>query len=463
MYYFLTFLREGQKQFINLTDLEREQYHHYTELQLKKIIQTYQIDVMLVNHLVYNPVIASPVCKQAGIPFAIIPHGSSIEYVIKKDEKYKKLALNPLLQTDSIIVGSEEMKQRIAYRYSEFEQELQKKFIRISIGVETALFRPINFEEREQTVISVIQELTSSTTNQEQGKQIDETKTEDNPIFRNLDEVLESMKRVEKGDINKPDANLAVKLQQIPWRNGKIIVFLGALISAKGIHSLITAFASIVQKHPGTHLLIIGSGFFRSPLEAIIECISDGNIELLQQIAEVGFDIDNSGLAGPFQDLLAYLEEDKNIKLLKKSGKRFKENVQLLGRINHSILNRIFPCADVAVFPSSVSEAYMLVLLESLASGVLFMASNKAGNKALIDELEGTLGEEITDRMRIPAEDGERIFGIEERICEALDNVEKLREMKQKLRDVAVEKYDWKSTAEQLEKAFTSTIANSSN
>ena len=79
--------RKSQKSFVNLTDDEIEQYRHNTELQLKRIVETYKMDVMLVNHVIYNPVIASPVCEQFRIPFAIIPHGSSIEYVIRKDER----------------------------------------------------------------------------------------------------------------------------------------------------------------------------------------------------------------------------------------------------------------------------------------------------------------------------------------------------------------------------------------
>ena len=263
------------------------------------------------------------------------------------------------------------MKQRLLTLYPEFEDELKKKFTRIFIGVDTKLFHPIKFEEREQSISSVIRELDNSE------EQSEVQKTVSGKKFCILEDIFETVQHKDAGDINKPDPDLAAKLGEIPWKSGKIIIFIGALISAKGMHSLIAAFAGVIEKHPDAHLLIVGNGFFRGPIEAIIQCISDGNLELLKEIAKVGYDIDKSGLCGPFQDLIAYLEDPKNIETIKKHGRSFQKNVHCLGRINHSMLNRIFPCADLAVFPSSVSEAYSLVLLESLASGVHFMATNQ--------------------------------------------------------------------------------------
>ena len=62
-----------------------------------------------------------------------------------------------------------------------------------------------------------------------------------------------------------------------------------------------------------------------------------------------------------------------------------------LGRFNHKQLSYIFPCADLAVFPSVIPEAYPLVLMESLANGVLPVVSYFSGFKDGVDELEQLL------------------------------------------------------------------------
>ena len=47
------------------------------------------------------------------------------------------------------------------------------------------------------------------------------------------------------------------------------------------------------------------------------------------------------------------------------------KHVQFQGRVNHKLLSCVFPCADIAVFPSMLTEAYPLVLM--VCSLVLFL------------------------------------------------------------------------------------------
>ena len=49
---------------------------------------------------------------------------------------------------------------------------------------------------------------------------------------------------------------------------------------------------------------------------------------------------------------------------------------------------------------------------------------------------------------------------IEKQISSSLENIAKLRETKDALRNIAEMKYDWKSTALQLDETFKTTIKN---
>ena len=84
------------------------------------------------------------------------------------------------------------------------------------------------------------------------------------------------------------------------------------------------------------------------------------------------------------------------------------------GRLNHSLLRHVFPCADLAVFPSLIPEAYPLVLMESLANGVLPLVSDFSGFSEGLNNLVPHLGEECISRMRIPVEPANRIMHIAE-------------------------------------------------
>ncbi len=87
----------------------------------------------------------------------------------------------------------------------------------------------------------------------------------------------------------------------------------------------------------------------------------------------------------------------------KRFGENLLKHVHFTGRLSHAELSRLFPCADLAVFPSVIPEAYPLVLMESLSNGVLPLVSYFSGFKDGIDELAGLLGVETVSKMKISA------------------------------------------------------------
>jgi|TARA_B110000208_G_scaffold190514_1_gene254590 glycosyltransferase involved in cell wall biosynthesis len=68
--------------------------------------------------------------------------------------------------------------------------------------------------------------------------------------------------------------------------------------------------------------------------------------------------------------------------------------VHFFGRLPHNLLKFVFPCCDVAVFPSCIPEAYPLVLMESLANGVMPMCSDFSGFSDGLDELASLLSKD---------------------------------------------------------------------
>ena len=87
--------------------------------------------------------------------------------------------------------------------------------------------------------------------------------------------------RLEKGEIQaitqyheayqikQPDSNLIDTLQNIPWE-GNILIFVGATIAGKGLQSLIVSLPFIINQHPDTHLVIVGSGASREFFELLL-------------------------------------------------------------------------------------------------------------------------------------------------------------------------------------------------
>jgi len=125
-----------------------------------------------------------------------------------------------------------------------------------------------------------------------------------------------------------------------------------------------------------------------------------------------------------------------------------------LGRIGHDLLCHLFPCADVAIFPSVVPEAYPLVLMESLSNGVLPVVSYFSGFADAIDDLIPHLGIEWVERMKIPVDDQNRIPGLIKNLPAVMSDPG-LSIISPKLRKIAVENFDWNIRAQQMILAYS--------
>src|SRR5690606_27050370 len=82
------------------------------------------------------------------------------------------------------------------------------------------------------------------------------------------------------------------------------------------------------------------------------------------------------------------------------------ESVVFTGYLTHRELRHLFPCTDVAIFPSVVREAGPLVFLEAMASGAFPLGTYFGGMKASIDSVADVLPPGVSDVMKLSLEPG---------------------------------------------------------
>ena len=437
--------REGDvKAFIDLDDDELAAYHAHEETLLRAILETCRLDVLQANHLVYQPVAALGPCRETGTPLVIYPHGSAIEYTVKKDERYLRLAEKAVAECDGIIFGNHEVRDRVLGLYPGLRERILAKTRIVGVGVDTRLFRPVARRDRGAAIEALI------ATQGGGGKE---------PL-----QTTELHSRLADGDLqatrdywdaydhSRPDADLNDHLRRIPW-DRNILLFVGALTVGKGLQSLITALPAIRSAAPDTHLVIVGAGAYREVLEALVFAIAGHDRELLSELCARGQDLDRNEQSGPWSDVEAYLAREDNMASLLKHGDDLDQHVHFLGRLDHDRLRHLFPCADLAVFPSVVPEAYPLVLMESLANGVLPVVSDFSGFADGIAELTPLLGETVTGRMKIPMDDTVRIESLVDNLTDLLEEKVDM-ERGRALRFIAEEHYDWRLRADQMVEAY---------
>ena len=433
--------REGNvKSFVALSDAELEAYHQLNELLLAAILSEHRLDVLHANHLVYQPIAAVEGCRQSGTPLVIFPHGSAIEYTVKQDERYKQRALQGILASAGLIIGNREVRDRILKLYPEHQEVIRAKTRLVGVGVDTTLFSPIPRADRQHWIERLV--------------------ATDGGGGKAPEQIVTLRQRLQQGDLNAtrdywtaynhalPDADLNQHLQRIPW-DQNILLFVGALTVGKGLQSVIAALPLVLAENPETHLVIVGGGAYREVLEALVFAISSSNQALLMDLCAKGQDLDRNELSGPWHDVQNFLDDPDNLSQILEHGRDLDRHVHFLGRLDHSRLCYLFPCADLAIFPSVIPEAYPLVLMESLANGVLPLVSYFSGFRDGVDDLQPFLDESILEKMKLPVDPERRIKTIAENISGLLA-MEELQQIRPQLRKIAVDNYDWALRAAQM-------------
>jgi glycosyltransferase involved in cell wall biosynthesis len=433
------------KAFVDLSDAELEEYRRVGVAAVSAVLRANPVDMLHANHVVLQPTIAADACGPLGIPFIIYPHGSAIEYTVRRQDRYRALAGDAIAKAAGLIIGSREVQGRLLELYESMRPRILDQTEIVGVGVDTALFSPRPRAGRAESIRRLQAEKPGG------GKP---------PELR-----AELARRVRAGEIeavrsyrdayphDRPDADAAEHLGRIPWETGKILLFVGALTVGKGLQGLIAAMPEIVKRVPDAHLVIIGSGAYREVLEAFVDAIAAGDASTVDELTARGNDFEETHLEGPWPDVQSYLADESHRAVLLGAGASFSDHVHFLGRLGHELLWHLFPCADVAVFPSVIPEAYPLVLMESLSNGVMPAASNFSGFAEGLGHLVPHLGEARVASMRLPVEPNGRVQGMAERLAKLLVETAST-DLTDKLRAIAVSEYDWSVRAAAMVRAY---------
>ncbi len=430
------------KSFSNLSDAELNEYEAVSSRVLKKILIDHTLDILHCNHVTYQPQIAEKVCAETDTPYIIYPHGSAIEYTVKTDERYFNKVRESIKLTDGLIIGNNEVRNRLINLYPELKTEILDKSDIVGVGVDTSLFTSCEPDQRQQSLDTLC----------ELGLGGGKTKALTEELEQQLDQGnLQSVTAYRNAYVQKlPDDSISEKLGSLDLEK-PVLLFVGALTAGKGLQGLLCGLCSALGKNPDIQLVIVGAGAYRETLEGLVHALSTRNLPLLKDMASQGFDLDFSDNTGAWEDVTHYL--DNNSQELFAAAEQLKSNVHFVGRLNHDQLKFLFPIADLAVFPSVVPEAYPLVLMESLSNGVLPVVSYFSGFTDGIDELADVIPEDLLSRMRIPMDNEERISALADNILHILAS-DSFKTIRPTLRQVACERYDWNLRATQMIDAY---------
>ena len=440
---------------VEMDDVDLDDYIHVNVAVVTRLVREHGITVMHANHALLMSVVAQRVSAWTGVPYAVMPHGSALEYAVKPDERHRRLAADAFDHASAVLAISDEVSNRAAALFGEAVHDLESKLHRLDLGVDTSAFRPIEPAARPDNIERIIGLLASLERGRtaEQGDVLLEglsTGAMPGAVFEEVGEYAAKL----------PDADVEAKLATIDWSTDQVIVFVGRLIAAKGIHAVIAALPLIAAQAPRARLVVVGHGPLREPLEAFAYALTKGDRQLAERVLAHAETIP-AGEPEHLESIRTFwgrLEDRGELEAYWDAAARFlkPDTVVFTGYLTHREMAWLLPCCDVAIFPSMVVESGPLVFLEALASGVFPIGTYWGGMKVKIDRTAPSLGDGHAELMKVRPEADSIVADIARAVPAALQVAARYRSQ---LRRVAEDHYDWGPVARRLQKLLEQVAA----
>lgn len=433
---------------IELDDAEIESYIELNRRVVSGIVRDHGITAIHANHAVLMPVVAQRVSRETGVPYAIMPHGSDIEYAVKKDPRFAAYAGSALVDARRIFAIGDEMRTRLHAVFPDVP-DLAARTVELHLGVDTARFNPVDREGRRANIAQLADGLEGERRGRTPGQTARlRQELAQRPRGDALDRMLAAAAEF---DGKAPDASVEDKLGGIRWESAPVLLFTGRIISMKGIQSVVAALPLLLEQIPELRFVVVGHGPLREAMEAFLFALEHGDRALAKEIVARGRELEgdmegaaeDSALA-EMRDFFAELERrgelDRYFAAAKERVRA--DSVVFTGYLTHRELRFLFPCCDVGIFPSVVREAGPLVFLEALASGCFPLGTYTGGMAASIDAVSTALGDEVASAMKLDPVHTTRDVVL--RVPQAIALAPRYRA---ELSRVARETYDWSGVA----------------
>ena len=377
------------KTFLDLTEEELRTYLRCNEEAIRAMLDATGVEAVVTNHSVPGPLISRRALEGTGVPYASIVHGSCLQYVSRRSERYMQLTREGLEGARRILALS----SHSAGTISEDFPYLAAKIVSLPGGVDTELFRPDALDPE------VPERLVGGT-----GRGSEQRGALGDALEHSAGagELLEALREIASSyDARAHDKDAGERLEALLAGGAPLVIYVGKLIHSKGVHSLLAAFAR-VRRETGARLLVVGFGTFREGLEALTLALGTGDERSAERLAELG-----KLLEGGTPSPLEHFELSEE---LMNEAAGMNEAVEFIGPVNHAQLARLLPAADAGVVPSIFPETFGLVAAEFAASGVVPFVSDHSG----LREAGAIVGRGLPFDLRVGMQ------GFEENLARAL-------------------------------------------
>ena len=345
------------KRFVDLSDVELDWYLRCNVEALRVAAAWQRTEAVIAGHAVPGGVVA----KRAMGPGLYVTsiHGSDLEFAIRPQMRYRKLASEGLQAAAAVAGPSQDVLARCVELVPGIERLVQV----VHPGVDTNQFCPRPAREALMDLATRLQ--ADPDTERGRPSSLDE---EVRRISESRDgAALEALARAYDQTVPDPDA--AERLRAMSVRNGPIVGYFGKLIPQKGVELLLAALTRSIRRPSA---LVVGFGLERERLAALVLALRSGDNQTIEWLLETS---------------------SPPIRRSDLGGVPLTSGVAFTGRLDHSYAPDALAAMDVLVVPSILSEAFGMVAAEGAASGALPLVARHSGLAEVAAALEGLVGQ----------------------------------------------------------------------
>ncbi len=400
-------------------ELGQQELDHYLDANIeavREVAERVEPDIALANHLVMGPVILARGLTRS-VPFAVVVHGSALEYTVKPHPRFLPYAREGLAAARSVLVGSRHTAESL---WRALDDPALPARTRLGPpGVDTEVFRARGPEAAAAGLRRLVDRLAAQPPSPK----------DSSSFSRDTAAAARAMDGLRPGD-------------------DRIVLFLGKEIIAKGLDLLLAAWPLVLQQLPDARLVVVGFGAWHPTAVRMTAALTDNDLEAVREIAEEGRGAEG-GPRGPLRHLLAFLDslEGETRRRFLAGAPGMDKHVMFTGRMEHEEIADLLPACEALVVPSTFPEAYGMVAAEAASCGALPISADHSGLAEVSRLLEASVPDEVTPWLRFRLDD-EAVEHLAACLIGWLEAPEPLRERTRRaLTRVADENFTWDGVA----------------
>ena len=341
------------KTFPQLTEGELEGYMAANVAALRAAVAWHGSEAVIAGHAIPGATIAARALGPGR--FVVKVHGSDLEYAVRVQERYRRMARDGFAAARVVAGGSRDVLDRCA----ELGLGTTHSAV-IPPGVDLDAFAP---RGRREALLTAADRLDAQPP-AALGRPARVNIAVERALMARDADALDALAR--SYDQASPDPDAAGRLRRIAESERPLVAYLGKLIGAKGPELVLTG-AAAARCRPD--VLIMGFGLHRERVAAL---------EVALRRAD--------------EDAIGWLATTFGLQLEPASDRGTLGSVTFTGRLDHRFAPLALAATDVLVVPSIVPEAFGMVAVEAAATGTAPLVARHSGLAEVAATLESGVG-----------------------------------------------------------------------